>query len=116
MRGAEGVVHVDVGERRERGGEVGIVLLLARVEAQVLEQQQLPGAELGDRGGGALADALLAEGDARAEQLGQARRERAQRESRARACPWGGRGARPRSRAPRRPAAAAGVGSEARIA
>ena len=46
MRGAEGVVDVDVGERGERGREGRVVLLLARVEAQVLEQQHVALGEL----------------------------------------------------------------------
>ena len=38
--GGERVVHVDVAEPRERLGERGVVRLLARVEAEVLEEQQ----------------------------------------------------------------------------
>ena len=40
VRGAEGVVHVDVASRASCGGERRVVLLLLGVEAQVLEQQQ----------------------------------------------------------------------------
>ena len=40
--GAEGVVHVHVGERRQLAGQLGVVALLARLEADVLEQHQLP--------------------------------------------------------------------------
>ena len=39
VRRAEGVVDVDVGERRELPGERGVVRLLARVEAEVLEEE-----------------------------------------------------------------------------
>ena len=42
VHGAERVVHEDVGERRQLGGERRVVLLLARVEAQVLEQAHRP--------------------------------------------------------------------------
>ena len=41
VRGAEGVVDVDVGVGGERLGEVGVVLLFFRVEAEVLEQEAL---------------------------------------------------------------------------
>ena len=41
MRRAERVVDVDVGERRELPGERGVVRLLARVEAHVLEHEDL---------------------------------------------------------------------------
>ena len=43
--GAEGVVDVHIGERRQLAGELGVVALLARLEADVLEQQQLTVAE-----------------------------------------------------------------------
>ena len=38
---AEGVVHVDVGQGRERLREAGVVLRLLAVEAEILEQQDL---------------------------------------------------------------------------
>ena len=76
MRRAEGVVHVDVGERSELAREGRIVLLLFLVEAEVLEQQQLAVAKL--LGGGA--DAVRSEGDRAPEQLGQTLRHRPQRE------------------------------------
>ena len=41
MRGAEGVVHVDSGESGQTLREFRIVGFFARVEAQVLEQQDL---------------------------------------------------------------------------
>ena len=40
MRGAEGVVHVEVGESGQRLREYGIVLFFFSVEAQVLEQHE----------------------------------------------------------------------------
>ena len=44
--GPEGVVHVQVGERREALGELGIVASLAGLEAAVLEHQHLARGEL----------------------------------------------------------------------
>ena len=38
VRGAERVVDVDVGQRRQALREAGVVLLFFRMEAQVLEQ------------------------------------------------------------------------------
>ena len=58
VRGAERVVHVDVGELRQRGREGRVVGGLARVEAHVLEQQDVAVAQLGDRVLGHLADAV----------------------------------------------------------
>ena len=46
--GAEGVVHVDVAVRREGLGEGRVVRLLLHVEAEVLEQQDLPVAHAPD--------------------------------------------------------------------
>ena len=43
--GAEGVVDVEVGERGERVGQLRVVLGLPRLEAGVLEQQHVAGAE-----------------------------------------------------------------------
>ena len=69
--GAEGVVDVDIGELRERGRELRVVGRLARVEAQVLEQQHVAVAQLAD---GLLGDRPDAVGRPRhgpAEQVGQ---------------------------------------------
>ena len=38
MRGAERIVHVLVGQRRERGGERGVVFLFLGMEAQILQE------------------------------------------------------------------------------
>ena len=46
MGAAEGVVYVEVAERGELGGELGIIGLLLGMEAQVLQQQGLAGLEL----------------------------------------------------------------------
>ncbi len=48
VRGAEGVVHVHVTELGQLGDEGGVVLLLAGVEAQVLEQDRIAVAQLRD--------------------------------------------------------------------
>jgi len=49
MRRPERVVDVDVGHVGQRLGEAGVVPLLLRVEAQVLEQEQVAGTQLADR-------------------------------------------------------------------
>ena len=61
VRGREGVVDPDVAELGERGDEGRIVLLLALVEAGVLQQQDVAGLHRGDRGLGLVADAVLGE-------------------------------------------------------
>ena len=48
MGRAEGIVDVDVGHLGQRLGEIRIVGLLLGVEAQVLEQEQVPGPQLVD--------------------------------------------------------------------
>ncbi len=79
VRGAECVVDIAVGELGERLGEIGIVGLLAGVEAQVLEQHQSSRRELGDGARGDGTDAVGAERHAGAEQLGEPRRHGPQR-------------------------------------
>jgi hypothetical protein len=56
MRRAEGIVHVEVGEAGEGLGELGVVLGLPRLEAAVLEQQDLFGGELPRHPGDVVAD------------------------------------------------------------
>ncbi len=68
VRGTEGVVHVQVGERREPARVRRIVLRLARLEPRVLEQRDAP--------------ARLAERDLLPEQLGEATGDRLQRVAR----------------------------------
>ena len=80
VRRAEGVVHVDVGQRRQLRGELGIVALFAGVEAQVLEQQDLARGERVRRLRGLGTDALLDEAHGLAEQLRQPHRDRRERE------------------------------------
>ena len=80
MRRAERVVDVDVGERGQLLAEGGVVLLLALVEAQVLEQQHVAVAQRGRLGLGILAHRVAREHDRLAEKLGKAQRGRAQAE------------------------------------
>jgi len=82
VRGSKRVVDVDVRECREGLREIRIVSLFAGVEAQIFEKQYLPIAELVDRGAGALTRALFAERNARAQQFGEPRRDRSERERR----------------------------------
>ena len=62
VRRAEGIVHVDLGQRRQRFRESRIVGFLFRVEAQVLEQQHLARLELARHLFGNLAHAIRREG------------------------------------------------------
>ncbi len=43
VRRRERIIDIDIAERRQLAGEVGVVLLLARVEAQILQQRDLAG-------------------------------------------------------------------------
>ena len=74
VRRAEGVVDVDVAQRRQLLGEPGVVAGLLRVEAEVLEQQDVAGPERGRGLRGRGADAVVRGRDGAAEQLGEARR------------------------------------------
>ena len=73
VRGAERVVDVDVGERGERLGELGVVGLLAGVEAHVLEHQDLAVDHALDRLLGLRPDGLGDEDDVAADQALQRR-------------------------------------------
>ena len=79
MGGGEGVVDIDVAELGELGDEGRIVLLLALVEAGVLQQQHVAVLHRRDRFGGGLADAVGGEGDGPTQMLGDRRGDRAQR-------------------------------------
>ena len=72
VRGPERVVDVHVGVGGERGRELGVVLLLGRVEAQVLEEQQLARPEPVDRVFRADPEGIPGDRHVPAEQLGQA--------------------------------------------
>ncbi len=72
MRGAERVVDVDLAQTGELGGERRVVLLLPLVEAQVLDEQDLPVGEGLRRGERALAAHVVHIGDGPTQQLAQA--------------------------------------------
>ena len=79
VRGAEGVVHVDLGVGGERAAEGVVVVLLAGVEAQVLQHRHLPVAQVGHHLARPVAHRLVGEDDVAAEQGGEARGGRLQR-------------------------------------
>ncbi len=78
MRRGEGVVDVDVAEGGEPLAQLLVVLLLPRLEAHVLEEQDVPGHHRGYGHRSRLAHAILRERDRPSEQPGQARRDRSQ--------------------------------------
>ena len=80
VRGAEGVVDVDIGERRERRRELRIVLSLARLVTDVLEHQDLPGLELVSQLGDLVAGDRGRHLHGHSEQLAQALGDRRQRQ------------------------------------
>ncbi len=63
VSGAEGVVDVEIAEAGEGFGELWVVALFLRVEAEVFKEQGLAGLELGGELGGDFADAIRGEGD-----------------------------------------------------
>src|SRR6266852_4430228 len=69
VHGAERVVHVDVRDGGELAGEVLVVLLLLRVEAEVLEQEHLSLAQVGDELADSVPHAVVGEDDVLPEQL-----------------------------------------------
>ena len=75
---AEGVVDVEVGEARQRLRERRVVGLLGGVEAQVLEHQQVAGAQLVDGHLDARAERVAGHPHRPAEELAQPLRDRAQ--------------------------------------
>ena len=75
----EGVVDVGVGHGRQRVGEAVLVGLLAGVEAQVLEQDDLAVLQRVDAGACVVADHVVGHGDVLAEQLGEPRPDRRHR-------------------------------------
>ena len=72
MRGAERIVHVQIAESRERFRERVVVLFLARVEARVLQEQNLAVLELLRRRDRVVAVRALDEHDTRATSARQA--------------------------------------------
>ncbi len=72
MRGAERVVDVELRKGGQRLGELGIVLFLFLVEADVLQQHDVAGLHLRDALLGILADDVLGQHDRLAQLFGQA--------------------------------------------
>ena len=118
VRRAERVVHVAIGERRQRLRERRVVLLLFGMEAQVLEQHDTACARCATcctAPRACVADAVGGERHRRAEELREAIRDRPQADLRVRPCPSGARdGWRARRSRPGR-ARSWIVGSDARI-
>ena len=71
VHGAEGIGHVHVRHLRQLLREVGAILLLTLVKAQVLEQQQLARLQGRGLGLGVLADNVLCKNNFHPEQLGK---------------------------------------------
>ena len=71
MRGAEGVEHEDVAVGSELLGDLGVVLLLALVEADVLEHQDVTRLDLGNGSSGLLAVGVVNELHVIAGKLGE---------------------------------------------
>ena len=86
MRGRKGVVDVDVAVLRQLGGEFGCVLLLALVEAGVLEDDEIAGLERLDGGGGGGTDAIGCEGHGALHEAGELGGDRGKRILLVRAC------------------------------
>src|SRR5437867_655330 len=69
MRGAERVVHVNVAQRGELSGEIGIVLLFFSMKSEILEQQRLPVLKIGNHLLDLRADAVWRKPDRLSEQV-----------------------------------------------
>ena len=82
MRGAKGVVDIDIRQLGELHGEVGIVPLFTAVKAQVLEQEELPVFQIVDCGSRLFTDTIVGKRHTDPHQLRQPRRNGSQRERR----------------------------------
>ncbi len=80
--GPEGVVDIEIGEAGEGLRQLRIVLGLARLEAGVLEQQDLPGPETRGKRLDVLADDRRGQGDLGPDQFTESLGDRSQRERR----------------------------------
>ena len=78
VHGAEGVGDVDFSHGGELLRKLGVVLLLALVEAEVLKQHELARLQGGGLGAGVVADYILSHDDVHAQQLAQALGDRLQ--------------------------------------
>src|SRR5690242_15039527 len=81
MGGREGVVDIEVAERRERLGEARVVLLLFGMEAEILEEGDIAGLQRSDDALRRGADAILGKGDGPPYRRGERRHQRTKRES-----------------------------------
>ena len=82
MGGRKGVVDIKIAEIGQRARETRIVCLLARMEAQILQQRHLARAKPPHRRAGGLADAIRGEDHVLAtKRPAQRRRERRKRQS-----------------------------------
>ena len=79
VRGGEGIVDPEVAELGERGDESGIVLLLAGMEARVLQTDDVAGMHGGDRALGDRTDAIVDEGNRPLDDARDFRRDRLER-------------------------------------
>ncbi len=82
VHGAESVGDIDLSHVGQGLGEVGIVLGLALVEAQILEQQDLAGLQRSGLGLGVGADGVLGKDNVHAEQLTEVGGNRSERQLR----------------------------------
>src|SRR5271154_5399887 len=83
VRRREGVVDINLSELGKRTGEIGRIILFARVKAEIFEERHLPWPECGDDLFCRLADAIRGEAAlAAAQRLPQRRDQRAQRQRR----------------------------------
>ena len=80
MHGAEGVGHIQLRHVRQLLGEAGVVLLLADIEPQVLQQHDLAGLQGSGLGFGIFTHDILGEDDLPAQQLAQTLRHGRQRQ------------------------------------
>ena len=79
MRAGKSVVDIDVAEHGQRLDERGVVLLLAFVEAQILQQGDVAVLHLGHERFRGRPDAIVREGDGPADGFGERGDERGQR-------------------------------------
>ena len=79
MRGAERIVHPDIGERCELASKGLVVLLLFGMETNIFEEEHLPLFEILDQFLHAVTDAVVCEHDVLLQDLRQPRCSRFQR-------------------------------------
>ena len=81
MRGGKGIVHIDLAQRRQGARKAGVIRLLARMKAQILQQQDAAILQRVHRRLGLGADTVLGKGDRMTfQRLRQGRHDRLQGE------------------------------------